>query len=325
MELNQHPAPERARTTELSPRSARRRRILALVAGTAILALVAAAGLWLGYPALQQAWAGRAERSAAQPEAPPAKAEADAAAMVDADPQRLIDREDVPPGSRFRVRLPEGLSAVALSISQRDPQAEAALTMDAGAGPAAVEGIDPSRSSANATVIVPVSGETLVVHSGAGGDLVVDLVGRFQGAAQARAGRFVQIEPAEVASLDTSRDGRTISVPVEAYGARPGTLAALIRVDATIGTRQEARVEVNPGSSGADQTLRWGPDSSGDPQRKGVALARVGEDGRFTVDYQHGSRISVQVLGYFTGDRAAESSDGLLRLDAIDGSFGQFT
>ncbi len=321
MELTQHEQTSRTRTSEIAPRSARRRRLAVLVVLGAVVLAVATAG-WFGYPALQGAWA-----SPAPPvEAGELPTDVDTAAMVSAEPQRLVDRDDaLAPGTRFRVALPEGLSAVALAISQRDPQTAGALTVDGGTGPTPVPGLDPSTDSANAIVVVPVRGETLNVLSEAGGRLTIDLVGRFAPAAQARAGRFVRIEPTEVASLDTSRDGRTVSVPVEAYGARPGTLAALVQVNATIGSTQPASVAVNPVDGGSDQALRWAPDSSGNPDRQAAALVRVGDDGRFTLDYQHGSAISVKVLGYFTGDQADPSDSGLLKPGTGASPFGDFT
>lgn len=324
MELTQTtPAPSpQARTLEVSPRTARRRRGVVVVLVTVLIMGLAATAAWV-YPSVQRAYAAPQPTRVAGEVVKVAPA---TSTMVNADPQLLIDRDHIPPGTRFRVALPRGLSAVALAITQRDPTAAGPLTIDSGAGPSQVPGFDSAAGSTNLTVTVPVRGDIMTLVSGAGGHLVVSLVGSFQPSAETRAGRFVSIAPVQVATLETSTDGRFTSVPVQAYGARPGTRAALIQVHATIGSRNEASVEINPGATGADQIMRWAPDSTGDPARQASALVRVGSDGKFTVHYLHGAEISITVLGYVTGGQAASSASGLLKPSTVAVPFGgQFT
>jgi hypothetical protein len=76
-------------------------------------------------------------------------------------------------------------------------------------------------------------------------------------------------------------------------------------VTAEIG-KNPAWVDVGGEPGQIDRTMSWEP-ASGSNVRRGLALIPVNAKGQFSLRYEHGSRIDVDVLGYFSGDRATKS------------------
>lgn len=223
----------------------------------------------------------------------------------------VIRRADQPlqPGARISGSVPAGSTAVAVSVTVTRAARAGDVVLDGGAGP--VTALRAARAGATTTnlVIVPVTGSALTTVTEAGGGLTVDVVGTFTAADQARAGRFVPVRRTRVVSLTTAEDGREATVAPASFGAEPGIRAVLAVITAEIGSNP-AWVDLGGEPGQIDRTMSWGP-AAGSFERRALALIPVNARGEFSLRYEHGSRIDVDVLGFFTGERAEDSVAGL--------------
>lgn len=232
-------------------------------------------------------------------------------ALTSVETRGLVQRADQPlePGAELSVGLPENVAAAAVSVTVHDAARPGAVMLDAGAGRVdAVRAAAPGATTTN-VVIVPVARRELVIVDRPGGGLTVDIVGTFAKTRQAEAGRFVAVGKTRVAELDTARDGRDATISAARYGGGPGVRAVLVLVTAEIGSRT-AWVDFGRSPNRIDRTMTWGPGKAG-LERRSVALVPVDDRGQFSMNYQHGSRVSIDVLGYFTGEGATSSAQGL--------------
>ena len=223
--------------------------------------------------------------------------------------QRALAR--LAPDSDFQARLPANIDAAAVEVTVTSARRAGAVTLDAGAGPVdAVRIATPGTTTSN-LVVLPVSGRSLDVRHGPGGGLTVRIVGTFGSAGDSGAGRFVAHRPVRVAHLDTAQDGRELTVPARAYGARPGIRAALVLVTAEVG-EVPARLLVGRQPEGVAERMVWGGASDSHTQRRGLALVPVNAQGEFSMRYEHGTALDVDVLGWFTGPGASLDQGALL-------------
>jgi hypothetical protein len=223
--------------------------------------------------------------------------------------QRALSK--LAPDSDFRARLPADIDAAAVEVTVTDARRAGAVGLDAGAGTVdAVQIAEPGTTTSN-LVVLPVSGRSLDVRHGPGGGLTVRIVGTFGAAGDTGAGRFVAHEPVRVAHLDTAQDGRELTVPARAYGAEPGIRAALVLVTAEVGD-VPARLLVGRQPSGVAERMVWGGASGSNTQRRGLALVPVNSEGEFSMRYEHGTALDVDVLGWFTGPGASLGQGALL-------------
>jgi hypothetical protein len=220
---------------------------------------------------------------------------------------RTIGR--LPPASDLRARLPGGVDAVAVQVTVTQARRPGVVSLDAGAG--RVDALDIATQGATTSnlVVLPVAGRTLRVRHGPGGGLTVRIVGTF-GAASDGAGHFVARPPVRVARLDTSQDGRELTVPPTAYGARAGIRAALVLVTAEVGN-SPATLLVGRRPDAVAERLVWGGATDANTQRRGLALVPVNAAGEFSMRYEHGTTLTVDVLGWFTGPGAPANQGAL--------------
>jgi hypothetical protein len=159
-------------------------------------------------------------------------------------------------------------------------------------------------------VIVPLGEDGAVdVFTQMSTQLVVDVVGAWEPATTATAGRFVPTGPARV--LDT-RDGAPVAGGstqlVELGSAAAGASGAVLNVTAT-----EA--------SGAGFVTVWGPGAP-QPVASNVNVERAGQTvantvvtpvdagGQVAVFVQSTTHVVIDLVGTFTGDAAPSSADG---------------
>jgi hypothetical protein len=213
--------------------------------------------------------------------------------------------------STLSARLPAGVDAVAVQVTVTDTRRAGVVSLDAGAGP--VEAIEVAAPGATTTnlVVLPVADRNLSVSHGPGGGLTVRLVGTFAAAPASGAGRFVARPPVRVAHLDTAQDGRRLTIPAATYGARPGIRAALVLVSAEVG-EVPARLLVGRQPSAVAERMAWGGAVDAATQRRGLALVPVNAAGEFSMRYEHGTALDVDVLGWFTGPGAPLREGALL-------------
>jgi hypothetical protein len=132
----------------------------------------------------------------------------------------------------------------------------------------------------------------LQVRTEGGGHLLVQLLGAFEPAQDATAGRIVLVPATRVLDLVTARDGTdaTIDLTTVPALAEPGQVAAvLLQVAADVG-RRGGSVTVDGVPGGVRQTVFWSPTSGADRTRTGflVVRTRLGRTGRADRDRRAG-------------------------------------
>lgn len=264
---------------------------------------------------------------------PLATVPAGAARFVAGPPIRVLDTRDgdVPtPDAEFRLAVPQS-DSLAFSVSIIGSERSGTVLFDGRRG--TVEALrlpGPGAITTNLT-IVPVSDGEVTVRSSAGGHLVIDVVGAFEPVdAPVAAGRFVAVDRYRIGRLITADEGRELELPLSgrawiddiAYDAEGSqtlgpdydlsdatAVLALITADVA---GEGGAIRIGPAHGEYGQMLMWGPASGEDRIRQGLAILTPTPDGLAALRYDGGSELTVEVLGYFTGDVAPEGDDGLL-------------
>jgi LPXTG-site transpeptidase (sortase) family protein len=169
----------------------------------------------------------------------------------------------------------------------------------------------PDQTIANLAT-VPVDGQgRFAIYTSVSTDLVVDAFGVYQAAAQATAGRLVPLAPTRV--FDT----RSNHAPLMAGDSRTVDLTAVVpRTAAAVVLNLTVTTTPAPGfftvwAAGGERpnTSNLNVASSGETVANQVIVPM--HDGAVNIFSQSGGDVIVDVDGYFTGDDAPVSSDGL--------------
>lgn len=140
-------------------------------------------------------------------------------------------------------------------------------------------------------------------------DIVVDVTGAFVTANGSKGGRFVADAPTRI--LDTRRgeamqrrETRTVELPA---GLPADTSAVVVTLTSTSPNRPGYFTAFPSGPLPDTSTLNV---STFDSTRASTAIVQV-DDGEFQVYSSHGGELIVDLVGHFTGESAAWSSDGM--------------
>jgi hypothetical protein len=258
---------------------------------------------------------------------PGTQAPAGAARLVVQTPARVLDTrtagETPPPAdTAFSFPVEPDRSAVALSVSVLGTERDGSVQVDGRQG--VVEAVRIPRAGATTTnlVIVPLAPGTgegeVTVRSSAGGHLTVDVVGTFEPVAgPVRAGRFVSVDPIRISDLETATEGRQsdLSFNDAGIGSSPpgvpvGVSALLVAVDADVGA-DGGVVRLGTDHEHYDQMLMWAAALDDNKQRRALALVEPTSEGLAALRYDGGSRLTLDVIGYFTDESAEPALDGL--------------
>ncbi len=213
-----------------------------------------------------------------------------------------------------RLGVPAGSTAVALNVTVTEAAGPGFVTVwPAGVARPEASNLNVERGGQTIPnlVIVPLGdGGAVDIFTQMATHLVVDVVGAWEPAATATAGRFVPTGPTRV--LDT-RSGAAVAGGttqlVDLGPAAAGASGAVLNVTAT-----EA--------SGAGFVTVWGPGaprpvaSNVNVERPGQTVANtvvtpVDAGGRVAVFVQSTTHVVIDLVGTFTGDGAPSSADGL--------------
>lgn len=272
--------------------------------------------------------------------APPTTAAVTAGRFVPVDPVRLVDTRDgtgVPsagrPGAGAVVRVavagragvPADAVAAVVNVTATDAVAPGFVQVfPAGAdvvGRSSTLNVEAAGATVpNLAVVGLGDGGALSVYTQSGAHLVVDLFGWFAPSGAVAGGRFQGLgAPQRV--LDT----RTAGGPLVAGGSRrlaltatgggpvpDGARAVVMNVTAT-DAAGPGYVQVVPtgGSTAFGASSNLNVDRAGQTVPN-LVIVPVGTDGSVTFYSQRGTQLVVDVAGWFTGDTAAVSTDGLL-------------
>ncbi len=231
--------------------------------------------------------------------------------------ERLLDTRSEgspppPPDVVHPLVVDPQVTAVALSISVMATERAGSVLVDGQAG--TVEAITVGGAGGTTTnlVLVPVIQGQLTIRSSAGGHLVVDLVGAFEPSGASSAGRFISVDPVEIANLETATEGRDLDIAFTTGGGIPfeQASAVLVEIQADVGT-EGGMISIGPEADAYDQMLMWAPAAPENPLRRGLVLLEPTPDLIGSLRYDGGSELTVEVVGYFTNDAAPESATGL--------------
>jgi hypothetical protein len=210
--------------------------------------------------------------------------------------------------------LPSGSTHVLLEVSLLSATRPGAVDIRSGEDDIAVLRVPRAGAMTTATVVVPAGPDAgLQVRTEGGGHLLVQLLGAFEPAQDATAGRVVPVPATRVLDLVTARDGKDATIDLTAVPAlaEPGQVAAvLLQVAADVG-RRGGSVTVDGVPGGVRQTVFWSPTSGTDRTRTGFLVVPVSGT---TVDlhYQAGTELRADLVGYVTGASAARDTAGLV-------------
>lgn len=261
------------------------------------------------------------------PAAPPARADAVRAtsALVPVGPLRLADTRRDDCGCRRvdaatisvdvtgRDGVPSDAVAAALTVTALRTDRPGFVTVSpAGAARPGTSTVNtrPDRIVAN-TTIVPLGEDGRVsVYLSEPTDVVIDLTAVFVPTDTARAGRYVAVSPRRL--VDTRH-----AAPVPTGGVLPVPLPADVDPDAaalvvnitSVGAPRWGYLSARPAGDPPSRTSVLNPDGSGAPVA-GATIVPVDPTG-LVVDVVSGGHVVVDLLGWFTGPSADESSAGL--------------
>ncbi len=286
-----------------------------------VVLVLAAAGGWLGAELHDRA-------TGDDPAGPPAGAERggdeqpdDVAtprprgmALSSAAVRTVVDsaRRSLAPGARLQGSLPDAVTAVAVEVTVTDARRAGKVRLDGGAGPTVALNVAEAGVTTSNLVVLPVAGRTLSIDHGPGGGLEVRTVATFAAPPTTGAGQFVARPALRVAHLDTAQDGRELTIDPATYGAAPGIRAVLVLVSAEVG-EVPARLLIGTSPEGRTERMAWGGAKVGTPaQRRGLAIVPVDASGAFSLRYEHGTALDVDVLGFFTGPGTQARNGALL-------------
>jgi len=260
-----------------------------------------------------------ASTSAAGKAAPTKQAVASTRLVV-AGPQRLLDTRRtgaLPPGGEANIPLPASISpdstAVLLGVSLQNATGPGQVSIKSDADDVPTLRVAAKKSATSATVVVLLgSDQKLRLKTAGGGHLVVDLLGDFEPADTAAAGRIVAVDPERVLRLRPGVDGNDVDLKIANMAAlrKAGSVSAvLLHLSGDVGVHG-GHVFFGPSKARLNQQVLWGPTSGTDRTRHGYVLVPVSK-GKFHLQYHAGTELRVELVGYVTGAKAANSTAGL--------------
>jgi hypothetical protein len=235
-------------------------------------------------------------------------------------PQLLIDTRGTrpaAPGSDTAVGvpgLPPGSTAALTEVSVLQATGPGVVTLSSDAGRVTALRVPGPGAQTSATVVTPISpNATLTVHTEGGGHLLVTVIGAFQQARSATAGRIVPVPPTQVVHLVPTVNGKYAGVAVSDVPvlAQAGSVAAvLLQISAEVGVHG-GFVQVGAHPDRLDQQVFWSAAPDTDNVRGGFFVLPV-TDGGFALHYQAGTDLRADVVGYLTDGSAPDEAAGLI-------------
>ncbi|MEM8925225.1 MAG: hypothetical protein AAGD35_17110 [Actinomycetota bacterium] len=245
---------------------------------------------------------------------------ADTSRFVALPTTRVLDTRDgsaADPGETVEAdvgpHVPGHATAVAVSVTVLGALDPGVVTASLDRGPVAV--VDVGRPMTTAVAFVPrAEGDVLTLATAGGGHLVVDVIGYFVADGPTSAGRFVPVEVTTVAELLTAVDGREATYGVDdgAYGALPveEVGSVVVRIRADVGD-EGGVVRVGSEPDALANMMMWSATTGDGRTRQGTAVVDLNEIGQWSLSYEGGTALSVDLIGYFTNARAPVAADGL--------------
>jgi hypothetical protein len=301
----------------ISPR--RSALLAASVAFTAVLApgagILIARGHGQPGPSTSQSMAVPADRQTR-----PAAAQVDTTRLAVFGPRRLLDPASggaLRAGAEARITLPPlaaGTRGVLLDLSIRGATGPGAVTLQSGTERRTVLRVASAGGQSSATAVVNLGADgDLRVKTEGGGRLQVDLLGAFEPARSATAGRLVATAPTQLLQLTPATDGNDVVVDLTRVPALAGAgtvSAILVQAAGDVGAHG-GYVSVGPQGGTLDQAVYWSATTGQDRIRPGLMLIPV-RSSHLHVQYHAGRQLRLSLVGYVTGTAAPTSRDGLL-------------
>lgn len=207
-----------------------------------------------------------------------------------------------------------GISAAALTITAAGASEPGFVTVFPTGRPqpnTSVLNLPVSAATSNSTIIPVGEGGAVDIYTSVNASLIVDVTGTFQPAATATEGRFRPTAPARLLDTRSSQPlavGGSVTVPLPA-GVDAGALALAVNVT-SVGAATSGFLTGYAAGASPPATSFMNPDGSGSAKAASVILPASA--GGVTIASSAGGHVIVDLVGWFTGEGAASSADGLL-------------
>jgi len=212
--------------------------------------------------------------------------------------------------------VPSSISAAAVTVTATGSVAPGFVTAFPSGQPlpaTSTLNVMAGEDASNST-IVPIGADgSIDLYASVATDIIVDITGVFAPSASSRGGRFQQTVPSRL--LDTRltmRDGLepggSVTLPLPA-GVAVDAHAVVVNVT-SVGAPRRGYLTGYAAGAAPPATSFANPDGTGAAHAASVILP-VSANG-FTIASSAGGHVVVDLVGWFTGDTAAASADGLL-------------
>jgi hypothetical protein len=229
--------------------------------------------------------------------------------------RHLLNR-GVKPGAVIDLPLPglrPGTSAVLLQLSMVGASGPGEVRVRSAVEDVPALRLPRAGAQTSAAVIVLLGPDGgLRVSTTGGGRLIANLTGTFEAANGATAGRVVPVRAQRILTLQKGHHDAVVDLStVPAVRAAGSASAVMLHVAAQVGAKgghvAEGRLLRHP-----NQVVYWSATSPGDQVRHGFLVVHVPTDGRIRLHYKAGSYLQVEIIGVVTGNRAPQSTTGLV-------------
>jgi hypothetical protein len=167
-------------------------------------------------------------------------------------------------------------------------------------------------SSSSTVVVQPGESGDVRVRSETGGRLTIHVVGTFEAARTATAGRIVALPGERVLRLRPGVDGNNATLDLRRTRSlrHAGPVSAvLLHVAGDVGAHG-GFVQMGPSADHLDQRVFWAATSGADRTRHGFLVVPLPAR-PVHLRYHAGTQLTVDLVGYVTGRGATDSSSGL--------------
>ncbi len=213
-----------------------------------------------------------------------------------------------------RAGIPANATAVVLNVTATNTTGPGFVTAyPAGQSLPLASNLNPERDGQNIPnlVTVPIgTGGQIAVYTLTKADIIVDAFGYYTPATMAKAGRYVPAGPVRAYDSRQSRGplgaGETVEVPLDKFIAKDAT-AVVLNVTATDATADGYYTVFAAGTTRPPTSNLNVVKGGTVPNQVIVPVSKSGID----VYAFAGGHVIVDVFGYFTGDSAPASDDGL--------------
>ncbi len=212
-----------------------------------------------------------------------------------------------------RCGVPTGAAAAVLTVTAVRPTVKGSVRVTPTGSNTASASVSVAPGEVRSTsAVVPLSATGSIDISGVSGGVLIDVSGVFIAAAASHAGRFAAVGSARVYDTGGSPLAADSPVTIDATlaGVPADATAAMVAITIS-GTASAGNLTIAPTGSPRTTSGVIAADAAGQT-RSTYAVAAL-RNGRLTVTLSTSANVTVDVVGWYTGNSAPASQQGLFR------------